>query len=67
MPLPHFSNVSSHNKVWEPVFQNLFEVVVILPQLHRQFHKVTPLLPFLDMFKTLSRPNIFRFHFLVFR
>jgi len=38
MPLPHFSNVSSHNKVWEPVFQNLFEVVVILPQAIQSLH-----------------------------
>ena len=31
MPLPHFTTVDSHNKILEPIFKNLFEVVVILP------------------------------------
>ena len=31
MPLPHFTNVQSHNQNEEPVFKNLFEVVIILP------------------------------------
>ena len=31
MPLPHFTNIRSHDQIWEPVYKNLFEVVVILP------------------------------------
>jgi hypothetical protein len=31
MPLPHFSNVRSHNELWEPIHMNLFEVNFILP------------------------------------
>jgi len=31
MPLPHFTNIESHHQIWEPVYNNLFEVVVILP------------------------------------
>ena len=31
MPLPHFTNIESHTQMWEPVYKNLFEVVVILP------------------------------------
>lgn len=31
MPLPHFSNIRSHNELWEPIYQNLFEVNFILP------------------------------------
>jgi hypothetical protein len=33
MPLPHFVNIPSHNNKWEPVFKNLFEVEIILPEL----------------------------------
>jgi len=31
MPLAHFTNIDSHNKLWEPVHKNLFEVNFILP------------------------------------
>lgn len=31
MPLAHFTNIDSHNQLWEPVHQNLFEVNFILP------------------------------------
>ena len=31
MPLPHFTNIQTATQVWEPVYQNLFEAVVILP------------------------------------
>jgi len=31
MPLPHFTTIDSHNQLNEPIFKNLFEVVVILP------------------------------------
>jgi hypothetical protein len=31
MPLPHYSNVSSHNSKWEPVWKSLFEVTFSLP------------------------------------
>ena len=31
MPLPHFTNIQSHNQIWDPVYKNLFEAVIILP------------------------------------
>jgi hypothetical protein len=31
MPLPHFTNILSHNKKWEPVHKNLFEISIDLP------------------------------------
>jgi hypothetical protein len=31
MPLPHFSNVKSHNELFEPIYLNLFEINFILP------------------------------------
>lgn len=31
MPLAHFTNIDSHNKLWEPVHKNLFEVNFTLP------------------------------------
>ena len=31
MPLPHYSNITTANQNWEPVFGNLFEVVILLP------------------------------------
>ena len=39
MPLPHFTNIASHNKVWEPVYKNLYEVVIILPEAIRDLHE----------------------------
>jgi len=39
MPLPHFSNIQSHNKVWEPVYPNLYEVVIVLPEAIRDLHE----------------------------
>jgi len=38
MPLPHFSNISTHNNVWEPVYTNLFETIVILPPAIQALH-----------------------------
>ena len=32
MPLAHFTNIDSHNKIWEPVHKNLFEVNFVLPE-----------------------------------
>lgn len=32
MPLPHFSNISSHNENWEPVYKALFEITFDLPK-----------------------------------
>lgn len=32
MPLPHFSQVTSHNSKWEPSYKNLFEVEILLPE-----------------------------------
>jgi len=32
MSLAHFTNIDSHNKLWEPVFKNLFEVSFTLPK-----------------------------------
>ena len=31
MPLAHFTNITSHNAIWEPVHKNLFEVQFTLP------------------------------------
>jgi len=31
MPLAHFTNIDSHNKIWEPVHKNLFEINFTLP------------------------------------
>ena len=38
MPLPHFSNIQSHNKVWEPVYKNLYEVIIVLPSAIAAIH-----------------------------
>ena len=38
MPLPHFTNIQSHNKVWEPVYKNLYETVIILPPAIQALH-----------------------------
>ena len=42
MPLPHFVNISSHNENWEPVYKNLFEVEMFLPDLIRDRHPNAP-------------------------
>ncbi len=39
MPLPHFTNIQSHYKTWEPVYPNLYEVVIVLPQAIRDLHE----------------------------
>ena len=31
MPLPHFTQIQSHNQNWEPTYKNLFEVEIFLP------------------------------------
>jgi len=31
MPLAHFTNIKSHNELWEPVHKNLFEIDFTLP------------------------------------
>lgn len=38
MPLPHFTNIQSHNENWEPVFKNLFEVEIFLPEVLQERH-----------------------------
>lgn len=38
MALPHFTNIMSHNKLWEPVYLNLFEVVIIIPPAIQALH-----------------------------
>jgi len=38
MALPHFTNIQSHHENWEPVFKNLFEVEIFLPDLIRDRH-----------------------------
>lgn len=38
MPLPHFTQISSHNENWEPSYKNLFEVEIILPDAIRDRH-----------------------------
>lgn len=32
MPLPHYSQISSHNEKWEPVWTSLFEITFGLPE-----------------------------------
>ena len=41
MPLPHFNNIPIANANWEPVFKNLFEVDITLPDILTNFPKVT--------------------------
>ena len=38
MALPHFTNIVSHNQNWEPVYKNLFEVEIFLPDAIRDRH-----------------------------
>ncbi len=38
MALPHFTNVQTHFKNWEPVYKNLFETVIILPTAIQALH-----------------------------
>jgi len=38
MALPHFTNIQSHNANWEPVYKNLFEVEIFLPELISSRH-----------------------------
>lgn len=38
MALPHFTNITSHNQNWEPVYKNLFEVEIFLPDVIRDRH-----------------------------
>ena len=42
MPLPHFTNIASHHEDWEPVFKNLFEVEIFLPDIIRDRHPNAP-------------------------
>jgi hypothetical protein len=56
MPLPHFTNIQSHNKLWEPVYKNLFEVEIFLPDAIRDKHPNGTLL-LLENIKTASLPT----------
>jgi hypothetical protein len=38
MPLPHFTNIGSHNRIEEPVYKNLFETLIILPTAIQALH-----------------------------
>jgi hypothetical protein len=38
MPLPHFTPIASHNKIWEPVYPNLYEVTIVLPPALNSIH-----------------------------
>lgn len=38
MPLAHFNVVDSHQKQWEPIHKNLYEVTIILPQVLQSIH-----------------------------
>lgn len=38
MPLPHFVNIQSHNKKWEPIYKNLFEVEILIPSAIKDKH-----------------------------
>ena len=37
-PLPHFTQIDSHNQNWEPSYKNLFEVEIFLPNAIRDKH-----------------------------
>jgi hypothetical protein len=56
MPLPHFTNIQSHTATWEPVYQNLFEVTVILPSLLTNKHPNAPQL-LLENATSVTLPN----------
>lgn len=56
MPLPHFTNIESHNQNWDPVYKNLFEVEIFLPDAIRDRHpNATDLL--LENAKSISLPT----------
>lgn len=38
MALPHFTNIASHNQKWEPIYKNLYEVVIVLPTAIQSLH-----------------------------
>lgn len=38
MPLAHFTKVDSHQNIWEPIYQNLYEATLILPQGLQSIH-----------------------------
>jgi len=38
MPLPHFTNIDSHNKREEPIYTNLYEVAIVLPNAIESLH-----------------------------
>ena len=54
--LPHFTNVQSHLKNWEPVYTNLFETVIILPTAIQALHPEHETL-LLENVKTVSFPT----------
>jgi len=38
MPLAHYTNIQSHYKNFEPVFKNLYEVIIVLPTAIQALH-----------------------------
>lgn len=60
MPLAHFTNIASHYEKWEPVYQNLFEVTILLPTALQQIHPQAKTL-LLENAKTANLPTYPKF------
>lgn len=56
MPLPHFTNIQSHQNNWEPIFKNLYEVTVVLPTLLQSIHPESTIL-LLENIKSVGLPS----------
>lgn len=55
MALPHFTNIRSHDQLWEPVYKNLFEVEFTLPTVLQDIHTSTSVL--MENCKTANLPT----------
>lgn len=56
MGLPHFTTVKSHNENWDPVYKNLFEVEIFLPDEIKTKHPDANIL-LLENAKTVNLPK----------
>lgn len=57
MPLPHFTNIDSHNVNHEVIHKNLYEVTVILPTLLQSIHGSDATLQLLENIKSVTLPK----------
>lgn len=55
--LPHFTNITSHNSKWEPVYKNLFEVEIFLPGVLSEIHGTDGKLLLLENCKSAKLPT----------